>query len=80
MPQVRRILPEPPPGTQTKSIPEFTLHDFNKIASGEYNAGQIDFRHEADNVEEGVELYDVRGTDNHPMRAIAPTPATSSGS
>ena len=24
-------------------IPEFTLHDFNKIASGEYNAGQIDF-------------------------------------
>ena len=25
------------------SLPEFTLHDFNKIASGEYNAGQIDF-------------------------------------
>ena len=24
-------------------LPEFTLHDFNKIASGEYNAGQIDF-------------------------------------
>ncbi len=23
-------------------LPEFTLHDFNKIASGEYNAGQID--------------------------------------
>ena len=24
-------------------IPEFTLRDFNRIASGEYNAGQIDF-------------------------------------
>ena len=26
-----------------RPLPEFTLHDFNKIASGEYNAGQIDF-------------------------------------
>ncbi len=24
-------------------IPEFTLRDFNRVASGEYNAGQIDF-------------------------------------
>ena len=31
---------------------------------------EFDFRHEAANVNEGVNLYDVRGTNNHPMRAI----------
>ena len=45
-------------------IPEISIHQFNKIASGEYNAGFVDFATDAD----GNVLNDLKKVNHHVVR------------